>query len=117
LIEGRIDDRGVPVIEIVFAGRTWNATIDTGFNGYLELPEELRNAVAARFLGPSQSLLAGGNIVTEDQYAVHFPFDGAIRRVRATFAPGDGILIGTRMLMPYRLTVDFPDGRVWLKRD
>jgi hypothetical protein len=33
LIEGRIDERGVPVIEIPFAGRTWTATIDTGFTG------------------------------------------------------------------------------------
>ena len=117
MIEGRIDDRGVPVIEIIFAGRAWTATIDTGFNGYLELPEELLHAVSARFLCTSESLLAGGNIVTEDQYAVHFPFDGSVRRVRATFAPGDGILIGTRMLMPYRLPVDFPDGRVWLEPD
>ena len=115
MIEGRIDERGVPVIEIPFHGRNWIATIDTGFNGLLELPEELRDAVGARLMGRSQSFLAGGNIVTEDQFAVSFPFDGELRRVRATFAPGDGVLIGTRMLGAYRLTIDFSDGSVWLE--
>ena len=50
-MEGAVDDRGVPVIDIAFAGRTWTATIDTGFNGYLELPDEIREAVDARYIG------------------------------------------------------------------
>ena len=117
MIEGYIDELGVPVIDIHFAGRTWIATLDTGFNGYLELPEDLRGVVDARYLGRSDSLLAGGNVVSEAQYAVQFPFDGDVHRVRATFSPGDGILIGTRTLAPYRLTVVFPDGTVFLERE
>ncbi len=117
MIEGRIDERGVPVIEIRLTGRTWTATIDTGFNGYLELPEDLRHAVAPQFIGRAESLLAAGHVVTEDQYVVRFPFEGEVRRVRATFAPGDGILIGTGLLMAYRLTIDFPERHVWLERD
>jgi predicted aspartyl protease len=117
LIEGYIDEIGVPVIDIPFAGRTWVATLDTGFNGYLELPEDMREAVDARYLGRADSLLAGGNIVTEDQYAVRFPFDGDVHRVRATFSPGEGILIGTRMLAPYRLTIVFPDRKLFLERE
>jgi predicted aspartyl protease len=93
------------------------ATIDTGFNGYLELPESLWDVVSPKFIGQSQSLLAGGHVVTEDQYAVTFPFDGDKLRVRATFAPGETILMGTRLLFPYRLTVDFPERRVWLERE
>jgi predicted aspartyl protease len=117
LIEGYIDQLGVPVIDIQFAGRTWVATLDTGFNGYLELPDELLGIVDARFLGRADSLLAGGNVVTEDHYEVRFPFDGDMRRVRATFSPGEGILIGTRMLVPYRLTIVFPDRTVFLERE
>ncbi len=117
MIEGRIADRGVPVVEISFVGRTWTATSDTGFNGHLEMPEDLRYSVAAQFLGISDSLLAGGRVVSEYQYAVKFPFDGELLRVRATFAPGDGILNGTRILMSYRLIIDFPDRRLWLEQE
>lgn len=112
-----VDERGVPVIEFMVAGRTWTALIDTGFNGYLELPEELYDAVSARFIGTSQSLLAGGHVATEDQYVVRLPFDGDVVRVRATFAPGHGILLGTRMLQDYRLTISFGDRHVWLERE
>jgi predicted aspartyl protease len=48
MIEGMVDERGVPVIELMVAGRKWSGLIDTGFNGYLELPEELYDARLAR---------------------------------------------------------------------
>src|SRR5258708_6582281 len=116
-MEGIVDQRGVPVIDIFLGGRTWVATVDTGFNGDLELPEALRPLVNPRFAGGAESLLAGGVSITEDQFRVSFPLDGSVVSALATFAPGEGILIGTRLLKPYRLTVDFPESRVWLERD
>src|SRR5437667_9708678 len=115
MIEGTVDDRGVPVIEVAIGGRTWIATIDTGFNGDLELPEDLRPLVDPEFAGRALSLLAGGQILTEEQYNVRFPFDGSTIQAIATFVPGDGILIGTKILRLYRLTIDFPERRVWLE--
>jgi hypothetical protein len=38
LIEGIVTDDGVPVIEMQIDDRRWQAIIDTGFNGELELP-------------------------------------------------------------------------------
>jgi len=116
-MEGRIDERGLPVIDIDFGGRTWTAMIDTGFNGFLELPEVMRFALDPVFLASVPSTLAGGHVVTEDGYQVDFPFDGELVRAVAMFAPVDEILIGTRMLDNYRLTIDFPESRVWLERE
>lgn len=116
MIEGVVNESGVPIIEIPFGGRTWIATVDTGFNGYFELPEDLFDSVSARYMGRLKSELAGGNEVEEDEYAVLFSFDGELVRATATFSRGDGILLGTRLLMSYRLTIDFPERRVWLER-
>ena len=116
-MEGVVDERGIPVIDIFIGGRTWAATLDTGFNGDLELPEALRPFVNPRYAGRAESFLAGAVSISEDHYRVSFPFDDATVSAVATFMPGEGILIGTRLLKPYRLTVDFPDSRVWIERD
>src|SRR5207248_6636537 len=86
----------------------WQAIIDTGFNGALELPERLRSHVNALFVGRATSLLAANQRIEEDVYLVDFPFDGRTVRAQTTFVDGMEILIGTRMLRDYRLQIDFP---------
>ena len=49
MIRGTVTAAGVPTIVLTIAGRDWPATIDTGFNGDLELP--LGNFLNARYLG------------------------------------------------------------------
>jgi len=108
LIEGIITEDGVPAIDVEVHSQRWQAIIDTGFNGELELPERLRSHVNAQFVGRATSLLAANQRIDEDVFLVDFRFDGQIVRVQATFVDGDEILIGTRMLWTYRLQIDFP---------
>ena len=108
MIEGAVTEDGVPAIEMEVGGERWQAIIDTGFNGELELPERLRLCVNAQFVGRVTSLLAANQRIEEDVFLVDFPFDGRIVRSQATFAGGDAILIGTGMLRKYRLNIDFP---------
>ena len=116
LIEGIITDDGVPAIEVEVGSQRWQAIIDTGFNGELELPEQLRSQVNAQFVGRVTSLLAANQRIEEDVFLVDFPFDGRMVRVQATFVDGDEILIGTRMLRDYRLQIDFPGRTVAIER-
>jgi predicted aspartyl protease len=116
MIVGSVREDGVPVVTISVAGRDWSAIIDTGFNGDLELPEGLRSSVNAKFKGRFHSLLAGGQTVLEDTYQVDFPFDGQTAVAEATFVQGGEILIGTNLLQPYRLEIDFPAQSVRLER-
>jgi predicted aspartyl protease len=116
LIAGRIGRDGTPRIEVPFGARGWSAVIDTGFNGDLELPEDLRSSVQPAFLCRIRSLLAAHQIIEEDAYLVQFPFDGRLIEAEATFAPGSEILIGTRLLRNYTLHLDFPEGTVLLMR-
>lgn len=69
MIPGTATDAGVPVVMLAVAGRNRPAIIDTGFNGDLEFPIELRDLLGARFKGRFHSLLAGGQTVLEDTTA------------------------------------------------
>ena len=96
--------------------QSWQAIIDTGFNGELELPQRLRSSVNAQFVGRATSLLTANQQVEEDLFLVDSPFDGQMVRVQATFVDGDEILIGTRLLRDYRLQIDFPARRVSIEK-
>ena len=71
---------------------------DSNFNGDLELPDELRSELSARYTGQISSELAGGQIIEEDAYLVEFPCDGEIVSATTTFVAGNQILIGTNLL-------------------
>jgi predicted aspartyl protease len=116
MIQGTVTTDGVPTISLAVAGKNWPATIDTGFNGDLELPEALRPFVNPRFLASTEWLLAAGQRTIEDTYEVEFPFDGEVLAAEATFVSVDSILIGTGLMSQYRLTIDFVAGNVLLER-
>ncbi|HEV2949885.1 MAG TPA: hypothetical protein VGX70_21080 [Gemmataceae bacterium] len=116
MIQGTVTIDGIPTVSLEVAGRSWPAIVDTGFNGDLELPEELRSFVNARFIAPTEWVLAGGQRSIEDTYEVEFPFDGSRLAAEATFVAGDSILIGTGMMAQYRLTIDFVASTVLVER-
>jgi predicted aspartyl protease len=116
MIEGSVNQDGVPLIAMKLAGREWMATIDTGFNGGLELPTAIEPKIRGIRLGPVVSKLAGGVTISEEAYLVVVKFDGEQRRVQATFSEGAGVLIGTDLLSRHRLEIDFPLRTVRLTR-
>ena len=116
MIEGIVTEDGVPAINVEIGSQGWQAIIDTGFNGELELPERLRSLVNAQFVGRATSLLAANQRIEEDVFLVDFPFDGRTDRVQATFVDGEEILIGTGMLGDYRLLIDFPARTVAIEK-
>ena len=116
MIEGEVDARGIPIIQLKIGKRTWTAIVDTGFSGDLELPDDLKSEVDPQFIGEVRSFLGGGQVIVEDSFEVRLSFDGRIVSAEATFVPGFEILLGTRFLRRYRLEIDFPKGTVSLKR-
>jgi predicted aspartyl protease len=115
VITGTVTPEGVPHIHLEVAGQAWPGIIDTGFNGDVELPAQLQDAINAQYLGRITSVLGGGQRVEEDLYLVDFPFDGQVYVLEATFALSAEILIGTHLLRQYRLTIDFPRRTVQLE--
>ena len=107
MIRGNVSSIGVPTVTLSIVGQNWAATIDTGFNGDLELPEDIRDSLNARYVGRMTSALAGGQTIDEDAYLVDFPFDGQTIQAETTFVSGTQILIGTHLLREYRLEINF----------
>ncbi len=116
MIDGEVTDDGVPVIRFDLAGETFDAVVDTGFNGDLELPLRLRDRLKARFVNSIISILAAGQTVVEDVYSVEAPFDGQDVEAEASFSDCDDILIGTRLLRKHFLEIDFVNQTVRLER-
>ena len=116
MIAGSVSEAGVPLVPITVADLECRATIDTGFNGDLELPETLRTLLNARFIGRTRFLLAADQAVVEDTFLVNFPFDGETVLAEATFASASEILIGTGLLRRHRLDIHFPNRTVSLER-
>ena len=118
MIQGTVSDTGVPTIVLSIAGQEWTATIDTGFNGDLELPETLRETLNPQYIGEVTSVLASGQTIEEELYRINFPFDGKMISAEATFVVvvGSEILIGTRLLKEYRLQIDFVRRTVVLEK-
>ncbi len=116
MICGTVSVDGVPTINLSIASRDWITTIDTGFNGDLELPELLRHSLNARYIGQMTSALAGGQTIEEAIYVVDFPFDGKLIQAEASFVASHQILIGTHLLREYRLVIDFVNQTVELER-
>ncbi len=116
MLVGVVTSTGEPLVQLPVAGRVWPAIIDTGFNGDLELPEELRPFVNAQFRGQQPWLLASGQTIEEDMYSVDFPFDGTTVFAEASFVAEGTILIGTGMLQQYHLDINFLVKTVLLER-
>lgn len=66
MINGTVTLDGVPIITLQIAGREWRATIDTGFNGYLELPDVLLRPLNPQYIGQVTSILAGVRVFKKD---------------------------------------------------
>jgi clan AA aspartic protease len=81
------------------------ATIDTGFTGFLTLPMALIAALRPPRLGWSRARLADGTEVLLDVYAVEVNWDGAWCTVRAN-AVDTGALVGMGLLAGYRFCLD-----------
>ena len=116
MIVGSVTEAGVPVVPFPVADQEWRATIDTGFNGDLELPEPLRPFVNARFIGRTRFLLAAGQTAIEDTFLVSVPFDGETVVAETTFSSASEVLVGTGMLKAHRLEIHFPNRLLTLER-
>ena len=116
MIEGVVTRAGVPEIELTVGGREWLATIDTGFNGGMELPDKLREELDLVFIGRDRTVLASGITIDEDYYQLSFLFDGKMHDIEVTFADVDRLLIGTALMKSHHLDIDFPNKTVRLER-
>lgn len=85
------------------------AVIDTGFNGFLTLPQSRISTLALAFAGTTRTTLADGNEVRMDVFEATVLWDDQTRHVTVLATQGD-VLVGMAMLAGYRVILEVEDG-------
>ena len=120
MIEGIVNARYEAVISLTVFDtsgqpRRIEATLDTGFNGFLLLPTEIVLELGLPFLTPATVRLADGSEDYFDICGAVISWDGQMVARRAHVSDGDA-LIGMRMLDGYNLNMDVePGGRALIR--
>ena len=114
MIEGVVNANYEPVISLPLRGpsgraREVEAVVDTGFNGYLTLPQTLVAELGLPFRNRSAATLANGSEETFDVYGVTVLWNGQHRYVNAD-AVGMEPLAGMLLLDAHSLYVEGVEG-------
>jgi clan AA aspartic protease len=92
------------------------AAIDTGFDGYLTLPPDLIQALAAPLIGIGRAILADGRPTLLPVHEVTLDWDGRPLTIEANAAVTTP-LVGMLLMRGYELRIQVSDpGRVQLER-
>lgn len=85
------------------------AIIDTGFTGFLTLPQTLVVALGLPWLCRQAGVLADGRVELFDVYVATVVWDGGPRTIEVEAADTDP-LVGMRLLERYSLRIDVVSG-------
>jgi clan AA aspartic protease len=116
---GRLTSDNAPVIEleVIEAGAVYEMVVDTGFNDYLYLPEDLIVAWNLPFVITTSVTLADGSNVIADLYEAEVIWFSASERVPVLAGPvGCDALIGMGLLAGCRIELDAQQQEVRLER-
>ena len=111
MVHGVVNRHGEPVVSLQLVLRhglrAFPAVIDTGFNGYLSVPERIATRGGWQLLGTEDFEIATGQSVAQRVYLGDVIFDRSHVRVYAVATDATDILIGTRLLARHTLTINF----------
>lgn len=114
MLVGRLNANGAPIVSIEIDGVSYDATLDTGFEGGLQLPAALFPTSPPPQVRSVKFEHPNGTASWVYTYAIRITLAGVAVDAETFFSPTDDILVGVDLLEPYRLTIDFPAGTVEL---
>ncbi len=91
---------------------TLTAIVDTGFDGDFCLPTRHAVQLGLELIGEQIVELADGTRRKELIFAGSVRFLGETREVKLMLTNSEDALIGTRLVNHYRVSIDFPGGRL-----
>jgi len=116
MLAGAITRSGSPVVPIEILGVAYLATIDTGFEGGLQLPDSFKSFCDQTIVSQQSYELPDGREIVRNLYEVQVVLDDYLVDSKTQFEESDQILMGTDALEDYRLEVNFVAGTVVLER-
>lgn len=104
-------------IEVIGSRQTVELTaiVDTGFDGYLNVPTRAAVQLGLDLIGEEDVELADGTQRKQLVFAGSVRFLGKTTEVRIMLTDCEYALIGTSLLNQYPLTIEFPGGQVKLR--
>lgn len=116
MIEGFVNENHEPIIDLILAlgdrSKNFSAVIDTGFNGYISIPEKHIESSDWLFIGYEEYELASGEIVKAKTFLGGIVFDNKKTQTFIVSSPSEDILIGTRLFENKTLFIDFVEKKI-----
>jgi predicted aspartyl protease len=106
-VEGLLDDLDEAFLTLDFGQGPLDFQIDTGFSGTLVVGEELFDPSQAKRAGTIEARLAADQTWIYERFDVEFDWLGKRTEVRILVGPGKECLLGTQLLVPHRLDIDY----------
>lgn len=106
-MHGFLDELDQAFVTIQLGGLPLDFQIDTGFSGTLIVGEELFDPSCGSAAGTMKAELADEHIAVYDTFKVVVNWFGELTQVRLLVGPGKLCLLGTDMLKPHRLEIDY----------
>jgi len=100
------DDEAVVEVEIIGAGPI-EAVIDTGFSGFLVLPQTHPYSSVLPVVASETYDVAGGQQVTFDVALGQIRWMGQAMLVEMLLSPATEVLVGTQVFRGHRLEIDY----------
>jgi len=116
MLTGRVtsEREAVVPIEILDAEEhliRFEATLDTGYDGFLTMPRSLIDELGLAFIGPARAALGDGKEVRMNLFLGAVRWDDGLRDALVLEAEG-GILVGMAMLVGCRVSLDVEEDGV-----
>ncbi len=119
MIRGFVNENDEPLVPIILLlkgkERNFQAVLDTGFNGYLSVPELVVRRSGWTFVGYEEYEIATGDRVRERVYLGDVIFGRQQFTTHVVTSRAEDVLIGTRLLSGKTLRIDFKSRAVSIK--
>lgn len=119
MIRGFVDENDEPLVPITLLlknrPKRFRAVLDTGFNGYLSVPESVVRRSEWTFVGYEEYEIATGDRVRERVYLGEVIFDRQRLTTHVVTSRAEDVLIGTKLLSDKTLHIDFRKRAVWIR--
>lgn len=113
-MNGFLDELDQAFLTIDYGQGELDFLVDTGFNGSLLIGDALFDPAKAKFVGTIDAELAAGQTCELRRYELSFLWLGRKIRTRILLGADKECLVGTQLLNPHRLMIDYSQRTVSL---
>ena len=113
-MDGFLDEFDRAFVTVDFGQGPLDFLIDTGFLGTLLIGAEIFDTSKAVAAGPVEADLAADQRSVLDSYDLRFTWFGRPIEAQVLVGPGTECLLGTALLVPHRLEIDYETRTVQL---